>query len=360
MRRGLSGLVAAVALVVGSASPAAAHGESAAAPTNWVTTLDGFSAPAASRLSLRVVDLGERLELTNRSDEEAVVLGYEGEPYLRVGANGAWGNARSPAYYLNRSLDLGNQVPPQADPTAEPDWRRLSGDRTVRWHDHRSHWMGANLPPQVERAPGRVHVVIPEWKVEVRQGGTTHVASGAVTWRPPPPLPPWIALTVGAFLAGSAISLAGPATCYRLLAIAVVVLVLVNGLHLAGSVVYPNGPLTGRLSAAFEGALAPAAAWVTGLGGAHFLWRRRLEGVWYGLFGCALIAVLGIADLGAIIASQLPTALPFSVARATACVAVGFGAGALLSLLQLLRVATRAASATDGATLDKSALGPTN
>ena len=68
---------------------------------------------------------------------DVVILGYSGEPYLRVGAAGAFENVRSPAVYLNATRNGG--IPPSsADPSAPPEWRRIG----VRGGP-RSSWRGS-------------------------------------------------------------------------------------------------------------------------------------------------------------------------------------------------------------------------
>ena len=50
------------------------------------------------------------------------MLGYQDEPYLRVGPDGVFENRRSPAVYLNANRRGSTAVPRSADPDAEPDW----------------------------------------------------------------------------------------------------------------------------------------------------------------------------------------------------------------------------------------------
>ena len=48
-----------------------------------------------------ILEGDDRLALTNSTGEPLVVLGYEGEPYLRFDAKGVHENVRSPAATLN-------------------------------------------------------------------------------------------------------------------------------------------------------------------------------------------------------------------------------------------------------------------
>jgi hypothetical protein len=78
--------------------------------------------PAVPGLSVRVLGGDDRMRLENRSGIE-IVLGYDGEPYLRIGSNGVFRNLRSPAAYLNRDRFARVSVPLSADPEAPPRWK---------------------------------------------------------------------------------------------------------------------------------------------------------------------------------------------------------------------------------------------
>src|SRR5690348_9803616 len=89
--------VAAVALALGpllagpvplAAGPvpaaAAPFGTSPTGATDFSTVLTGVS-PAAAGVTVEVTENGERLRLVNTGPADVVVLGYLGEPYLRIG-----------------------------------------------------------------------------------------------------------------------------------------------------------------------------------------------------------------------------------------------------------------------------------
>ena len=48
--------------------------------------------PQPADVTVRVVENGSRVELRNSSDRDLVVLGYAGEPYLRIGPAGVFTN----------------------------------------------------------------------------------------------------------------------------------------------------------------------------------------------------------------------------------------------------------------------------
>ena len=87
------------------------------------------------------------------------------------GPDGVFQNRRSPATYLNADRQGTRAIPPEADPTAEPEWEQISTGQVARWHDHRTHWMGGLKPPGVQSDPDRRQTVAP-WEVVLRQGDT--------------------------------------------------------------------------------------------------------------------------------------------------------------------------------------------
>ena len=71
------------------ASPAAAHSVTGVSATNFKTTLESVE-PRVAGLTMRVIEGGSRFELTNTTGSDAIVLGYDGEPYLRIGPEGVF------------------------------------------------------------------------------------------------------------------------------------------------------------------------------------------------------------------------------------------------------------------------------
>ena len=168
--RRLRALVVATLLVCGgiviAAPPAYAHGVGGVQPRNYETKLLRVE-PRVAGVELAVVDLGDNLQLRNTSRNDVLVLGYDGEPYLRVGPRGVFENMRSPATYLNRSRIPTSKPPKSADSSAAPIWHQVSSATTATWHDHRVHFMGSSDPPEVQRDPSVRHV-IERWTVELR------------------------------------------------------------------------------------------------------------------------------------------------------------------------------------------------
>ena len=95
MRR-LALVVIVAGAVIAPATPASAHGGDAPGSTAYRTTVTGLSTPEKG-LSVRAVEGGARLELTNETGHPVEVLGYAGEPYLDIRPDGTWQNVNSPA-----------------------------------------------------------------------------------------------------------------------------------------------------------------------------------------------------------------------------------------------------------------------
>jgi hypothetical protein len=178
---------------------AAAHGDGGA--LGFTSSVTGVT-PAVPGVTVRVLDRDDRLELRNPTGKEIVVLGYDGEPYLRFDGGDVFRNARSPATYLNEERFGGVKLPADADSKAPPRWERVSRQGRYDWHDHRIHWMSPILPPKVRAAEDEPHHVF-DWKVPLRVDGQAVTVAGSLGYAPPPDefepllLLPLVALILG-------------------------------------------------------------------------------------------------------------------------------------------------------------------
>ena len=133
-------------------------------------------------LFARVVRHDDSIEVLNRSGAELIVKGYRGEPYLRFRESRVVQvNEHSPTLYLNEDrYSQGVKVPASATPRARPLWRTVSRNGRYAWHDHRIHWMGRSLPPQVEDRDVRTKVF--DWKVPFTFAGIPGTFDGTLIW----------------------------------------------------------------------------------------------------------------------------------------------------------------------------------
>jgi hypothetical protein len=302
----VTALLVALAAVVVVAPPAGADSLTGAEPSNYQTRVLGVR-PALEGVSVEVVDTGTRLRLHNRSDREVVVLGYAGEPWLRV----------------------------------QPG-------QSATWHDHRAHWEAQEPPAQVRRSPGSAQVAVPEWTVKLRTGRPLADVVGEVRWVPGPSPLPWLA---GAAVLAMAVVAAGRGRRWLGALVAALALVVALDLvQLAGAWIGARPPLAGKLL----GLGASAAGWVLAALAVRQLLRRRLEsGLFQLLLAAGLLTVVsGLGDLGFLLRSQLASGLPDAIVRAAVAAKLGLGIGALtaatLQLRSLLSAQAKSAAGAEG------------
>ena len=121
-----------------SAEPASAHAGVEQLATNWRSNNVRLSEPYPG-ISVAVTEMGDQVELRNQSEHTVVVLGYSGEPYLRITNGGVQVNAKSPAAFINRSENAPSSIPQRFDVRAVPRWFMASKQGRFSWHDHRAH-----------------------------------------------------------------------------------------------------------------------------------------------------------------------------------------------------------------------------
>jgi hypothetical protein len=345
--RGAAALTLIAGFLVLSSGTASAHGISGPRPSNYRSSVVSIE-PSVEGLSVRTVDLGSKLELVNTSDTDVVVLGYQGEPYLRVGPRGVYENTRSPATYLNRTRQGTTRLPPEAqdvDPAAEPAWRKVSSGRTARWHDHRAHWMGTQAPPAVRAAPGDFHHIGKPWEVELRYGDRRVDVVGRLDWVPGPHPAPWLLLAGVLF----AVALgAGLTRRYRpAMIVSLLVLVTLDAVHTIAAEAYRPGDTAAKVFQYLGTNVVSVVVWIAAIPTIVGLLRRRVEALYGVVLVAGMIALLGgISDLSALWKSQLPAAGPTALTRSIVAVSLGVGsATAVAAIVQLVRLRPQRAPA---------------
>jgi hypothetical protein len=250
------------------------------------------------------------------------VLGYDNEPYLRVGPHGVFENTRSPATYLNRSTTLTSKPPARADARAAPVWRRVSTGTTARWHDHRAHFMGTDDPPEVARDPGTRRVV-DNFVIPLRVGSEAVAARGQIVYVPPPS--PWL-WVIGAAVLAVVVFLAARTRAWRTVFVVVLALLTLTELiHVIG-LWGASTAGTGTKLAESAYSLAGIALGLLGLG---WTWKKGVESA----VPLVLVATIflfvagGLADVTSLGNSQVPSTLPAWTARLLVSVTLGLGAG---------------------------------
>jgi hypothetical protein len=164
-------LVATVAML---ATPAVAnaHLRSDVVAVDYRATVTTQNGPFEARVY--ATDRALRLVVTR--GHSVVVLGYLGEPLVRIDGRGAAVNAASPSAPSTGLLKKSQRV---SGTTVA--WSRLSGSGAVTWHDSRLR----GLPPGVSRAG---------WTVPLLIDGQRSRLRGELLRFPTPALWPWLVL----------------------------------------------------------------------------------------------------------------------------------------------------------------------
>jgi hypothetical protein len=137
--------------------------------------------PSVPGVSFEVLNYDADIELVAQDGHEVLIYGYEGEPFARVLGDGTvQKNRRSPATYLNVDRYAEASVPESADPKAPPEWETIDKSGTLRWHDHRAHYMGKDTPPQVKDESKRTKVF--DYEIPLRIDGREGEIAGTLFW----------------------------------------------------------------------------------------------------------------------------------------------------------------------------------
>lgn len=315
-RRSATVICLAFALLGVLAGPALAHGRGSDA-TNYSSEIT--TTPDVPGLQWRIHNGDEFLSLENTSDQEVVILGYDGEPYLRIGPEGVFENTRSAATYINADRFAAVEAPADVDATAAPEWAPVSAGNAYAWHDHRIHFMSPQPPPQVEADPSAVVEVFPDgWTVPFTVADAEYEVTGTLTWVPPSSPWPWL---LGALVVTS-LALVGLRTAptaddrwpglARPAAAVLGLVTLANLTNLVDDLVASPVPITTQLLPAGQTLLFIA---IAGFGAVRG-WQGR-DGAFtaLGVGAGALLVGQGLLYLPALSSSQSASVFPLWVTR---------------------------------------------
>lgn len=164
---------------LGAQPPATAHRASPLV----TTVIDSVSPNLPSGVEIRIVaGVATQLVIENHTDEELLVLGATGDPFLRIGAEGVFGNVNSPDWYRSGTPEGGLPVPEHARSGTSPGWRHVSERPVWGWFDHRLHPTTVTVPPEVAEAEEPVSFA--SWTVPLLYGGQDVVVEGHLEYRP--------------------------------------------------------------------------------------------------------------------------------------------------------------------------------
>lgn len=307
-------------------------GADPAGPTDYESEIVEIR-PDATGISVSIAGGDSFVVIEVEPGTEVLVPGYRGEPYLRIDPDGSvWENRRSPATYENTERYGVGELPPEADHTAPPEWRRVGGGGSWAWHDHRAHRMEPFPPLNVDRGEQVLDAVVP-----LVVDGTEVTVQVTSRWMPSPS--PWPAV-LGA-LGGAALTL----LLRRRVAVPITV---VSGAALAIGVVQ-FGSLHPATDPSWLWWGAPALGVVTG--GAAVLGARRAtpargagtstppSPTWVvgaTLIGASQLIVWGFERRLGLLRAVLPTDAPFWLDRAVTAAALSTGLVAAVILVEQL------------------------
>jgi hypothetical protein len=336
---------AGVLAVLVTGAPAAAHSGETATSTAYHSRLVSVS-PSVSGARLELVRHGTHVQVTRSGAREVVVLGYQGEPYLKLTADGVYASATSATSYVNEILDprtrpAGSAASGSGASGSGALWHRIATGPQYRWHDHRTHWIGTALPPAAQADPAHEHRIT-NWTIGLEVDGRSVTAAGTLDYLPPPePSLWWAAILVAA----AAVGLLGrwPRALGVLLGLAGLA-ALAEGI--GRSLDYGDagwailGGLFGRDTYGTLTALGAVAAGVVAV-------LRRPAGEFaLALAGVCLAVLAGVtrADVFAVGGAPVPWNPLFS--RLAVAAALAIGAGVTVAAWQRLRAERRAAVPT--------------
>ena len=172
--------IVAPALLAALALPgqAAAHGRGPTVALDYRLTLDRATL-ALPGVHVRVLDGDRDFQVRANPGVNVLVRGEVQEPFLRIDSSGVWVNASSPTATADLLVS-----------SSKHGWVRLSGGRTVVWHDHRL------APPHASR-PGPAGRFVVGLDVNGRPAaisGTFYRVSRPAVW-------PWLLATAALGLA---------------------------------------------------------------------------------------------------------------------------------------------------------------
>ena len=166
MKRQLLGAGLLAATIFAPAQPVSAHGGNGGASSDYRIEVIGYEGDA-SGIELRPVELGDRMELVRTTAKDVEIVGYEGEASLRLGTDGVFEIFNSPSHFTNLDRFARTVAPATASAATEPNWVKVSNGSSVRWHDHRTHWMDPTPLQAVRDDPGVERVIFPANRVDL-------------------------------------------------------------------------------------------------------------------------------------------------------------------------------------------------
>ncbi|HET9256811.1 MAG TPA: hypothetical protein VFO16_16655 [Pseudonocardiaceae bacterium] len=301
--------------------PAAAHIiGTGGSPSNYRATVTAIH-PAAPAVGVTIGLGGQWVRITNQGAAEIVILGYDGERFLRLSNNHVQANELSGTAVVT-GLTRGPAAP--GDPA--PRWVTVTDGDNATWSDTRIS----------QQAPG-------SWELPLVVDGQRVTVAG--TREEIAPSSPWPWLVVLALLTAGVVALGRRRDWHRPMAAVVAVGMLAFVTHVLGTGFAPqeNGRVIGWVGVGAIGAFSLAIGLVTAIAVA-----RRSTAAPDRLVICgAMVLLLAATDINVLWYSQVPFAGPAVLDRALTVLIYASALGMFLAGLRQVR-AVRAAQPHQG------------
>jgi hypothetical protein len=298
--------------------PASAHiAGSGGSPSNYRATVTGIR-PAVPTVGVTVGVGGQWVRVTNQGAAEIVVVGYRGEPFLRLSADRVEVNQLSATAAETGQIP---GVPESVDPSAEPSWVQLRDGNSATWTDNR-------IDPQAQgdaQASG-------SWELPLVVDSRQVTILG--TWQRVPPPSPWPWLVALGLLAAAISAISWKQNWHRPMAAAIAGGILAFVLHLLGTGFAPQqgGPVFGWIG------VGAVAAFSMLIGAVSVLSTvRRSESAPDRVITVGfMVLLLAATDISVLWNSQLPFAGPAVLDRALTVITYATALGLLVAGARLV------------------------
>jgi hypothetical protein len=317
-------VLAAALLALASPAPAAAHIAGAGgSPSNYRVVVTELR-PAVSGVAVTVGVGGQWVRISNLGAGTIEVLGYHGEPFLRLSAHHVQANELSTTAAQTGQVRATTGTPGLPGSPAPPRWVTLRDGDSVTWTD-------ARIAPSASPAPPAQ--AFATWQLPLLVDGHPVTALGTRELVPPPSPWPWVAALV--LLTAGVAAIGWRRDWHRPIAAATTVGVLAFVLHLIGTGFTPqqNGPLFGWIGVGAVGAFCLVIGTITVVSAA----RERDAAAARVITTGTMVLLLAFTDITALWNSQLPFAGPASLDRALTVLAYGTALGLFIAGLRLTR-----------------------
>lgn len=284
-------------------------------PTNYLSEVVNVE-PETREIDVEIVGGDSFVRLTAERGVSVEIVGYNGEPYLRLLPDGTVEeNAASPSKYINQDRYGRVEVPEGVDAAAEPDWEVVATGGSYAWHDHRTHWMNPVAPPG--RGPGDQ---VAEGVVPLLVNGTEVDVTVVSVWQEAPSRVPVL-------LGGSIGVVLGLMAIKRRRLTLLVTLAVAAGALFVGAVAYLSVPAATQPS--WSLVVFPLVSMLLAAAARAIRSQRTVLLLVAGLE----LVVWGILHWDWLWQAVLPTELPFWLDRLIAAAVVAAGAGVVVAVL---------------------------